>query len=738
MKLPPPGPDNATDIAEYVDRLVREACNNQRRQDAQVEWDRAINLYQGAHFTTASQEGAIRVVLNRILNCIVSQMAIQAGDPPKVLFTPRETGEPPLYFLNTKLPIAQQIIGGMPLGEQAWNEGDDPGQPLDDAAVEFLKGLIAQGQATQQMAASAGMPPPAGIVPPEILIEVSDRTAAESLQTIFDAQWEGHDCQLAFGENVLNKNIFGIQSTLYEFDDDLKRHILTNVHVKQVFYDPIRTDLNRMQYVIYDEPISSDEALSLYPWLKEDIDAHFKEGQPLRPGAGNYSPALQYQQAFLREMGYLRHAWIRSQPYPMTPEEAEAAGHISITEVPDEQLGLGEKDRTAGPRNQRPISAGSSSGDLGSQVSSGEHSVLETGSLGEEDQAGSPAMEAVPPLVPTRTAFIHGATGAELTPILPDGKPHPQWPNRYGIRQLRIIAGKCVDDRECEFADIPMPLNVNLPVPYSPYGMGEPDRLEGLQMALNYVLSAIVTHQRYNAYPPEVVAESIVAMMDEALKTCRSKPGQRISVPEAALQAVNYDVTKLITHLDAAAIPADFWKLLQFLVDTIDKEGNQSDVMSGNAAPGWSGDAIASLQNAASQVIKAKSMKTEFYLRDIARLMAHSIINRMGPADWAKYCSKYPIEAMEALHSKAKTLECDISVQIQSGSGAAKQSMTNNLIAARQNGVGISDPEIMERLGVDPDIQVSRQADYERHRQAAMPQLPAAAQPQPGAKGQAA
>ncbi len=275
-------------------------------------------------------------------------------------------------------------------------------------------------------------------------------------------------------------------------------------------------------------------------------------------------------------------------------------------------------------------------------------------------------------------------------------------------------------------------------MPYSPYGMGEPDRLEGLQMALNYVLSAIVTHQRYNAFPPEFVAASIVAELDEALKHCRAKPGQRVSVPDAILQQVGNDIKKVIATLDTAPIAPDFWKLLSFLVETIDKEGNQSDVMSGNAAPGWSGDAIASLQNAASQVIKAKSMYTEFYLRDIARLRAHSIIYRMGPQDWQKFCTKYPIQAMEALHAHAGSMDYDISVQVQSGSGAAKQSQTNNLIAARQNGVPISDPEIMERLDVDPDIQLQRQAEYERKKQQQMPQLPAAAapQPQPGAPKQ--
>jgi hypothetical protein len=146
--------------------------------------------------------------------------------------------------------------------------------------------------------------------------------------------------------------------------------------------------------------------------------------------------------------------------------------------------------------------------------------------------------------------------------------------------------------------------------------------------------------------------------------------------------------------------------------------------MQGNASASWSGEAIASLQNAAAQVIRAKSMHTEFYLKRLARLMVHSIVHRMGPADWQRYCSKYPWQALEALHTRAKSLDVDISVQITSGSGAAKQAETNSLIAGRQAGLPVSDPTLMERMNLDADAELARQAEFNRKRMAAQPQQP--------------
>ena len=91
-----------------------------------------------------------------------------------------------------------------------------------------------------------------------------------------------------------------------------------------------------------------------------------------------------------------------------------------------------------------------------------------------------------------------------------------------------------------------------------------------------------------------------------------------------------------IMHLPAPVLPADFWKMLDFLITMMDKEGNQADVASGNAAPGWSGEAISSLQNAHNQLVRASGLSTEDWLRDLTELKINSIVHLMSPEDCAR------------------------------------------------------------------------------------------------------
>lgn len=651
MRLPKASPANSGDIAMFLDQIVLENARDNRRSQWVLDAGRGMDLYLGNHFLTDAPN-EVRVVLNRIQNAIVSLFAIQGGDPPAVTFRPRETGDPSIYYLDTRLPEGAAIAQQLSL---------DPMQPLPPEVAAKLEDDVEMGKAMANQAMAAGTPPPAGILPPEVLIEVNDATTAEALQTVFDGMWESCDCQYTLAENVLFKNILGLQSTLYEFDDATKRHILTNVHQLQVFIDNLRSDYARSQYLIYDEPVDADEATALYPHLAAEIMEFAKTGPIQFPGSRSYDPGHAYLQTFNRDMIAIRHAWFRNQPFPMTRAQAVAQGHVVEQDVP----------------------------------------------TGEVVPQADPATGGDVPVPATRKAMIHPETGAELT------EGGPGWPIRYGIRQLRVIANRCVDDRECEFDDIPLPTNANLIVPYSPYAQGEPCRLEGLQMALNYVLSAIVTHQRYNAVPPEFIPASVQALMDKALREVRTNPGQRVVVPDALLQMFG-DVKKLVMTVDVPALPADFWKLLQFLVDIIDREGNQADVLQGDASSAWSGEAIASLQSAASQVIRAKSMPTEFYLRRLVRLMVRSITDRMGPDDWARYVTHVPYQALAAMHTRNKSMECDISVEIKSASGSAKNAETNNLMQARQLNLPISDETLLDRLGLDAKTELQRNLDQQR------------------------
>jgi hypothetical protein len=688
MILPPPGSDPRI-IADFVDRVVRESEQDDRRVCWAPEAERALNLYIGNHYDTPAPADQIRLILNRIQNCIISLVAIQAGDEPKITFTPRETGDPPLVYLNTKLPEVQQLIQEL-IGSGAVF---DPMQPLPQQLAQVVEQRVEAGEVIKAQAAAMGQPAPPGLLPKEAIVEVTDQTASQALQTVFDGMWEECDAHMVFAENIMNKNIVGWQPTLFEFNDDEKRHVLTNVHPKQVFVDPLYSDSSRWQYAIYDQLVSIDEAKAKWPRLSKQLDLVAKEGTPQPVGHRTYDSAAQYQKNYQRHMVIVRTAWFRFQPYPMDPEHALDSGKLAELQTGYEQPPLDAA--SADPMNPAPAEPKPTTGYFA---------------------PGTPTDE---------TGMV--APGAEQ--VTPD---HPSWPMRQGIREIIIVANEMARDQECEHADIPLPTNRNIPIPFSPYGQGEPKRLEGVQMAINRLLSSVVTHQAYNAYPPELIPQAVLDRLDKSLQKARSKPGQRFAIPADLVTLVQGDLKKLLQTVDIPQLPTDFWKLLDLLLSLIDKEGNQADVTQGNASATWSGKTVENLQNAASQVIRGKSMFTEFYLKRLAKLMVHAIITRLDVDDWQRYVSRYPVQALQAIHDRAKSLYVDIAVEITSGSGAAKQAQTQNIVAARQMGVPISDPTLMEQLNLDPETELQKTLEWQRKLQV---NAPAAANNPPAAAG---
>jgi hypothetical protein len=697
--LPPPGGDKVM-IAEFANMLLLESTWDQRRQAWELEAAQAMNQYLGYHWGDLADDGTIRLTLNRTQNCVISLMAIQAGDPPKITFTARESGETPQLFLNTQNPAGQVLAGQIAGQAQAGGHDFDPMTPLADDVAAVVRQEVAQGQMLADQLTAAGQPVPPNLPTRAAVIEISEFESAQALQTVFDAMWEECSGQFTFVENVLNKNILGMQPTLYEFDDESKRHVLKNIHGFQFFPDSMQSNYDYTQYEIYDEPITADEACVLYPQFADKIREEASTGALRFPGSRPYNPGYRYTMPFQRDMIVVRHLWLRNQPYPITPEEAIAAGKLVAGQVP-------------------------------------------TGVSVDVPHPDDPNQVLHQPEM--RDAYFHPATGQEVTPTLSDpAQPNPHWPVRHGIRQIKIILQETVDDRECEFADLPIVWNVNLPIPFCPYGQGEPMRLKGLQDALNHVLSSLVTYSHYNAVPPEVISSEVVKLMDSQLKKARTKWNQRVVIPQSLLDRLGGDISKILQTLEVPAMPADFWKLLNFLVEMIDKEGNQADVTQGNASSSWSGDAIAALQNAASQIVRAKSMMTEFWLKRIVKLMAHSILTRMTPADWGKYCRKYPPQALAALHAQAAAsidLSSAISVQIKSGSGASKQQQATNLLNAAASGKAPVSPQtILETLELDPEVESQQTTEWNRKQQmgqmGGMP--PGAPAPQPATPAPAA
>lgn len=772
MRLPPPQAQ-AEDKVKYIDHLEDEAMNDPMRRAWERSKQRWLDLYTGNHFhasypVTTEDYGRepeelaprhsstmVQIVYNRVMNAVLAHLAAQVGNAPKVVFNARESGEPPIYYLNgyVQNPFVQQMAMQMGATDdraqqaakiygsdhsEAQNAAMQAGMsvPIQEPFVTQLKEMIDAGRVASMQARQAGMPVPQNIVPPEALVEVTDQTTAQFTQTVYDALWEQCGGIEAVNENILNKKIVGWQPTLFESDrtkiDQGESPItLTNVEGSQVYYDPMTSSFRPPRYAIMREPVSVEEGCAKYPEAAAVVKQKSIEGslgnRLLRNGRMS---RLAYVQ-FGRDVCVIRTLWIRDWPYPMDPDEAVAQGKVQIGEVPDEsQMVMADAGQPTPNGGGIPASAVSENSPASTGLATTatvtdkpnartsdnaptEEVASESGGtdLGTEPSGGDEGMVAGQGIA-MRSAFIHSDTGEEVTPNLPDGSVHPSWPIIYGIREIRDIERVVIFDQRCRLPDIPLPPNINIPVPFSPYGIGEPDRLDGLQMAINRVLSDLITFHRYNAYPPQVTHQAVADGIGSQLNKMRLQPNSVTHIPQIIADLLGGDLSKAIQFLDVGQMSPDAWKLLEFLVDAIDKEAGNTEASQGIAPSGSSGAWVANLQSAAAQVMQVTSMSTEAWMKKIVRLIVHFISNDMTVEDIQKYTSKYPPPILEAFHKRQKALYLDIGVEIQSGSAASKQGQTSNMIQAKQAGIPISDTEIMSRMNLDPDSQLKQQGDF--------------------------
>src|SRR5579872_464140 len=90
------------EAVSYLDGLVLESVT--RRLPLEPMTDRNLNLFLGRHWETSAPNDFVeRIVVNRIQNAIMSMVAVQMEQPPRIKFTPRESTEPPIYFINTQV-----------------------------------------------------------------------------------------------------------------------------------------------------------------------------------------------------------------------------------------------------------------------------------------------------------------------------------------------------------------------------------------------------------------------------------------------------------------------------------------------------------------------------------------------------------------------------------------------------------------------------------------------------------
>ena len=723
--LPTPGattPEDSDSIVGWVNDCTMEAY--QYRQKFEPGWDNCYRYYLGKFYDTnidgislLTDARVEQITSNRILIINAALAATQMQQSPKVRLSPRESLEPATYYFNTQVdvkpnPLLMQVM--KQIGPDALMPQPDPNDPnktvppraLNKQEVAVLETAITQSEQIEQQSQGVN----AGWVPSEILVGVTDRVAAEAVQTVFDAKWDESGCDKHITENILNNGIFGHQGLVYEFEEERQRHLLRNPEPFRLFIDPTATTIDAAHYVVFDQVLSVDQACAIYPDLEEEIIEHGNVGLQATPGFTMRQPFLYTYMNFRRPMVVLRTMWIRWQKYPLTAQEAEAKGLVelrtdTVAAAPQCTCGAGEDakaedhepdcacrtgyeaiDSLSNENQPQQSQLPADSTDILSQTEQGDEKDDVRSVDEEQGQDSSPAQlspqaeEASGNEVPvqdqpdmggtdgnlqTRQYFILVATGEETDPT------KENWPTRSGIRQIRILGGDKVEDKECEFADIPICMNKNDHTPFCIYGMGEPEKLIGLQRALNNVLSDAINHLKQHSEPPEYMSQSTYDALQEAGQDAYTGvAGRQYVIPDDIWVAMNGNV-RLIGEV--APVSADVWRVLDYITKTMDEISGHNEVMQGRASASWSGEAIKALQGAATGVVGLKSRNTEEMIKSLVHLMIPMLVHRMTPEDWGKYVSKYPVHVLYALQERAKLLDVDIEVEISSGTGLRKQ-----------------------------------------------------------------
>ncbi len=676
----------------------------------------SCQLYLGqSNSVWDSSAAPYRVTINRIQNAVISNVAVQTSDPAKVEFKPRETGEKPIFYFNTKIqtPEAQQISGTLDPIYTHPNELGDV-EPLPDDVAMMVMQQIKLSQARAQQAKVASLQSGAPTVSPEplpddLLIAVDDELAAAAMQKVFDIKWDEANLDFYVTENQLYNTLLGAQHMAYEWDEDEQRPNVWNPMWMLVHVDPTRTDISKCQWAVMDFIMSADEAKARNPQIDPQAIDALASKSPYVPGiTGQTLPMWYIQTSFQREMVVIRYMWRRFQPFPLSAEEAMEAGHVEVG-LPD------PPELDPAPNLLSRIASGASR-IFGGLINDPDEQA--DGTVGEE-AIGSGAESGLPggATEPKPSVLRHKKSGQVVGSILDDGgyapnAQHEMWPVRYGLEQSTMIVGGAgglvIKSGECEFIDIPLPHNVNIPIPGTPWGQGEPTRLKGLQVALDRVLSDCVAQQHNLAFPVQVVSETTNKAMSKELKDAYIKPANMIVVPDSIIAAAG-GADKLITLLNPASVSAATVDLVRLLLELLDKETNMADALQGQAPAGRSGEAIDFLQTAAKGVIAYKGMRAEKMIKYLAKLIRSDIVRRITPQQLAEICPKYPVQVWMHLNRRWKVAEEDMSVEVTSGSGSAKARKEQATMAKFAAGL-IPLSTAQKEMNYDPEILANDQA----------------------------
>ncbi len=478
-------------------------------------------------------------------------------------------------------------------------------EPVDDLTAERLESLVESAQ-----------------LPERWVTRVDDKCVAEVTQKVHDVLWRRSKVDRWLRRNLLTNGIQGFAFGLYEWDNVQKKHVLRNISLRQIYIDPTVEEIDDAAYVGIDAVFDASEAKKLFPDIADKIQEIATPGQPVR-GDGSFAFGSAFERNFGRPTITLRIFWLCNQPIPIDADEAIGSGLLEARDQVQDPDAPGIFKRAA------------------------------------------QAIGVMSPDEPTSTqAFYLAGSDKEVTP------DHASWPARLVTRQITTIVqgALVVDDKECEHGIVPILHNVNIPLSYKPYGIGEPFRLGGLQKSRSRTLNALTDHAEYFGAPLVGVSESTFEHLPEEIKEGGIEPNLLLVFPDDLLVATG---GKPFIVQDPPQTPPALIEVQQILHNEINEQGGNTDARRGQLpASNSSGRTVALLQEAGNAQASFRAKGTEEVVERITRLSINAIFNFMTVADIAKIVSKYPRHILEKIIERGREAEWNIEIIVPGGSGS--------------------------------------------------------------------
>lgn len=637
-------------LADYVDGIRQESYYSLVRFHATI--DENLRLFQGDHWDREPAEGLYQYTVNLVSSAVLSSAAIQFDKSPRVIFEATESNEEAIYYFSEV---------GVAAIQRAMAEGQAEVEGFDSDTLNAMKPM-SEDQANQmrvlmqpimdEMGNVVGDP----ILSEDDLIKVDDAACASLIELAYEKLYDKANIDKVARQNAINNLIIGWQPVLFEWIPGANEFRWTNMHVKNVFIDPIATGTHDAGYLIFDQVLSADEALEKFPHMGKLINEKANGNQNKVQGAGVTYGSQYENNNYYRDMLVLSTIWIRNANYgPMSEEDALNAGLVELIEDPMDME----------PPSQELT-------DLAND---------ETGVVGKK--MGTPDPDEMMPEMPTEEEepeAIEESQGVQyrLVGTIDNAITTPEadnWPVRLGIRQVQLIDDAVLQDIECPFMNIPVGWNVNIPEPYGPYGQGEPERCGPVQRLINTLFSAIANNADYFQSPQECISASMHALMDNP--NTHAHPGQRHVVPDEQYERFGGKIT---TITPPPAIPTSISNTLESAFAAFDRITDRSEVLRGESNAQDSGKKVALLQEAAKGVVGLKSRGTEELMRYMAQIGAQAMIDFLPESEWVKI-SSYPIQVLRSLIERLHILEWDVTVEVVSGRGANREADQNKALA---------------------------------------------------------